>query len=81
MGVVGGGGKAALRKDFEVQSVGKVRQCPGVTEKSVSFRGRNNLYMYFNPFTASCETAMSLSVPGVPAPCEKFPHSRQLNFE
>jgi hypothetical protein len=34
-----------------------------------------------NPFTASCENAMSLSVPGVPPPCEKFPHSSQLNFE
>jgi hypothetical protein len=34
-----------------------------------------------NPFTASCENAMSLSVPGVPAPCEKFPHSSQINFE
>jgi hypothetical protein len=33
----------------------------------------------FNPFTASCENAMSLSVPGVPAPCEKFPHCSQLN--
>jgi hypothetical protein len=29
----------------------------------------------FNPFTASCENAISLSVPGVPAPCEKFPQS------
>jgi hypothetical protein len=29
----------------------------------------------FNSFTASCENAMSLSVPGVPAPCEKFPQS------
>jgi hypothetical protein len=35
----------------------------------------------FNPFTASCENAMSLSMPGVSAPCEKFPHSSQLNFE
>jgi hypothetical protein len=35
----------------------------------------------FNPFTASCENAMSLSVPGAPAPCEKFPHSSQLNFK
>jgi hypothetical protein len=35
----------------------------------------------FNPFTASCENAMSLSVPGVQAPCEKFSHSSQLNFE
>jgi uncharacterized protein HemX len=33
-----------------------------------------------NPFTASCENAMTLSVPGVPASCEKFPHSSQLNF-
>jgi hypothetical protein len=35
----------------------------------------------FNPFTASCENAMTLSVPGVPASCEKFPHSSQLNFQ
>jgi hypothetical protein len=35
----------------------------------------------FNTFTASCENAMSLSVPSVPAPCEKFPQSIQLNFE
>jgi hypothetical protein len=34
----------------------------------------------FNPFTASCENAMTLSVPGIPASCEKFPHSSQLNF-
>jgi hypothetical protein len=33
-----------------------------------------------NPFTASCENAMTLSVPGVPASCDKFPHSSQLNF-
>jgi hypothetical protein len=33
-----------------------------------------------NPFTASCENATTLSVPGVPASCEKFPHSSQLNF-
>jgi hypothetical protein len=33
-----------------------------------------------NPFTASCENAMTLSVPGVPASCEKFPHCSQLNF-
>jgi hypothetical protein len=32
------------------------------------------------PFTASCENAMTLSVPGVPVSCEKFPHSSQLNF-
>jgi hypothetical protein len=34
----------------------------------------------FNPLTASCENAMTLSVPGVPASCDKFPHSSQLNF-
>jgi hypothetical protein len=39
------------------------------------------LAVFFNPFTASCENAMSFSVPGVPAPCEKFPHSSQFNFE
>jgi hypothetical protein len=33
-----------------------------------------------NPFTASCENAMTLSVPRIPASCEKFPHSSQLNF-
>jgi hypothetical protein len=33
-----------------------------------------------NPFTASCENAMTLSVPGIPASCEKFPHSSQLYF-
>jgi hypothetical protein len=33
-----------------------------------------------NSFTASCENAMTLSVPGIPASCEKFPHSSQLNF-
>jgi hypothetical protein len=37
--------------------------------------------LHINPFTASCENAMSLSEPGVPAPCEKFSHSNQLNFE
>jgi hypothetical protein len=33
-----------------------------------------------NPFTASCENAMTLLVPGVPASCQKFTHSSQLNF-
>jgi hypothetical protein len=33
-----------------------------------------------NPFIASCENAMTPSVPGVPESCEKFPHSSQLNF-
>jgi hypothetical protein len=33
-----------------------------------------------NPFTASCENAITVSVPGVPASCEKFPHSGQFNF-
>jgi hypothetical protein len=28
-----------------------------------------------NSFTASCENTMSLSAPGIPAPCEKFPQS------
>jgi hypothetical protein len=37
-------------------------------------------FKVFNPFTASCENAMTLSVPGVPASCEKFPQSSQLNF-
>jgi hypothetical protein len=32
------------------------------------------LQVYINPFTASCENAMTLSVPGVLASCEKFPH-------
>jgi hypothetical protein len=50
------------------------------------FDQKNCLKLYqtslhlFNPFTASCENAMTLSVPGVPASCEKFPHSSQLNF-
>jgi hypothetical protein len=39
------------------------------------------LRFIFNPFAASCKNALSLSEPGVPAPCEKFPHSSQLNFE
>jgi hypothetical protein len=34
----------------------------------------------FNPYTANCENAMALSVPGIPVSCEKFPHSSQLNF-
>jgi hypothetical protein len=38
-------------------------------------------YPNVNPFTASFEKAMSLSVLGVLAACEKFPHSIQLNFE
>jgi hypothetical protein len=37
-------------------------------------------WIFFNPFTVSCENAMTLSVPGVPASCEKFPHSSHLNF-
>jgi hypothetical protein len=40
-----------------------------------------NLQEPISPFTASCENSMSLSVPGVPGPFEKFPHSSQLNFE
>jgi hypothetical protein len=38
-----------------------------------------HLLHFFNPFTASCENVMTLSVPGVPSTCEKFPHSSQLN--
>lgn len=59
---MGGSGKAML-KDFEVQSVGKVRGCPGATEKSVSFRDcaevfsgghtRSGVY-YVKPATAAC---------------------------
>ena len=33
------GGKATT-KDFEVQSVAEVRACPGLTDKSVTYRGR-----------------------------------------
>jgi hypothetical protein len=33
-----------------------------------------------NSFTASYENAMTLSVPGIPASCEKFPHSSQLIY-
>jgi hypothetical protein len=47
------------------------------TENQVCFKK----WIKIHPFTASCENAMSLSVPGVTAPCEKFPHSSQLNFE
>jgi hypothetical protein len=47
----------------------------------VDSRRLNNFFFVFNSFTASCENAMSLAVPGVPAPCEKFPHSSQINFE
>jgi hypothetical protein len=43
----------------------------------VWFQG--SAYRGINPFTASCENAMTLSLPGVPASCEKFPHSSQLN--
>jgi hypothetical protein len=39
------------------------------------------IYLFiFNKFTASFENAISLSVPGVPAPCEKFPHSSLIEF-
>jgi hypothetical protein len=42
-----------------------------------SQKNRNHISPFkFNPFTASCENAMTLSVPGVPAFCEKFPHSQ-----
>jgi hypothetical protein len=33
-----------------------------------------------NPFIASCENTMTLSGPGLPASCKKFPHSSQVNF-
>jgi hypothetical protein len=32
----------------------------------------SSMAILFNPLTASCENAASLSVPGVLAPCEKF---------
>jgi hypothetical protein len=38
------------------------------------------IVLQINPFTASCENAMTLSVPRVLASCEKFPHASQLNF-
>jgi hypothetical protein len=40
----------------------------------------HNQLQLVNPFTASCENAMTPSVPGVPESCEKFPHSSPLNF-
>jgi hypothetical protein len=40
----------------------------------------NTVPQKINPFTASCENAMTLSVPGTPASRKKFPHSSQLNF-
>jgi hypothetical protein len=40
-----------------------------------------SIFKVLNPCTASCEDAMSLSVPSIPAPCEKFPHCSQLKFE
>ncbi|XP_076448814.1 uncharacterized protein LOC143285434 [Babylonia areolata] len=58
----GGGGKAAV-KDFQVQSVAKVRSCPGVTDQSVNFRDcaevfegghrRSGVY-YVKPTAAAC---------------------------
>jgi hypothetical protein len=42
---------------------------------------RQEKAVLLNPFNDSCKNAMSLSVPGVPAPCENFPHSSQLNFK
>jgi hypothetical protein len=42
--------------------------------------GIDLIHHYLNPFTANCENAMTLSVPGVPVSCEKFPHLSQLNF-
>jgi hypothetical protein len=46
-----------------------------------AWRMKHMRYFTVNPITASCENAMSLSVPGVSAPCVKFPHFSQLNFE
>jgi hypothetical protein len=40
-----------------------------------TFFNSNRDVMSFNPFTASWKNAMSISVQGVPVPCEKFPHS------
>jgi hypothetical protein len=50
------------------------------TNKQTNKSTAKHLMNLLNPFTASCENAMTLSVPGVPASCEKFPHSSQLNF-
>jgi hypothetical protein len=36
---------------------------------------QNSKNKIMNPFTASCEKTMSLSVLGVPSLCEKFPHT------
>jgi hypothetical protein len=67
------GGRDWARERGKLQSE-KIEQGGGLGTEG----GRGDL---FNPFTASCENAMSLSVPGVPAPCEKFPKSSQLNFK
>jgi hypothetical protein len=58
------------------------RRCRHVTNIYQQFQSQflNIKQILFNPFTASCENAMTLSVPGVPASCEKFPLSSQLNF-
>jgi hypothetical protein len=46
----------------------------------IRMHGAPPLNFQINSFTASCENAMTLSVPGVQASCEKFPHTSQLNF-
>jgi hypothetical protein len=61
-----------LRAVGFLQAYLRVRQ----TQTSVSFLPCHNI---INPFTASCENAMTLSARR-PASCEKFPHSSRLNF-
>jgi hypothetical protein len=42
---------------------------------------RNNGFHLILTLSPPAVKTQCLSVPGVPAPCEKFPHSSQLNFE
>jgi hypothetical protein len=53
---------------------------PLSASQSLLTTDKKQVFVCFNPFTASCENTITLSVPGVPASCEKFPHSSQLNF-
>jgi hypothetical protein len=70
---------------FELKTRNKTRghgyQKKKIKKKKIKKKRKNKLYIMagiqqqFNPFTANSENAMSLSVPGIRAPCEKFPQS------
>ena len=62
------GGKATT-KNFEVQSVAEVRACPGVTDKSITYRGRSPSVVFHRLTSHSIFVPSSFSSSGGTPSC------------